>query len=163
MPLKKVDWHRIDETEIERWLGEATSTNEDTQNHGISALSSYLAPWDAYEPYYYDSVDLLALVKREAILLVIPYLIELLNDYTVTNKVRILGMLYDFIQFSDLEYKISAPDLADYQFYTYRIYNIVYMGLEVYKRLLEHEQKSVRQEARALWEKLVYDKDPPQL
>jgi hypothetical protein len=159
MPLKKVDWRRIDETEIEVWLGETSSTDEDIQNHGIGALSAYLTPWDAYEPYYYDSAGLLAMVKREAILLVIPYLIELLNDYTITNKVGILDMLYNFTWYSDLEDRISDSDIADYRFHAHRIYNIVYMGLEVYKRLLEHEQESVRQEARVLWEKLRYNKN----
>lgn len=157
MPLKTIDWNALGEPEIGQWLAQLEASNRtgpfpegyDFHKLTLGRLGRSLCPWEAFDQYYNSGAMLLALVKRDAAALIIPFLIEMLRYDSTRNKAHILGILDNLATFSTLEHfliedRMPAADIEDYRFCAARLFNAVYAGIDTYTYLLEDEDRFVR-------------------
>jgi hypothetical protein len=149
MGLREIDWDRLGEAEIGAQIRNMMSTDPKIEGQALGFFLKELTPWEAIEPYYHDCNYVLKIAKRDAAYLIIPFLIEYIKRESSRGKVITLGILYNLAFYHELEPeciqdKVSEETLNEFRFYTSRLFNLVYLGIDVYRSFLNHQDEDIR-------------------
>jgi hypothetical protein len=123
------------------------------QKKAFGNLSDNLTPWEVFDGLYAEK--LLSLVKREETYLIIPFLIEILENKAAKGKNFACDLLHDIAWYIDLEQYVTENEKQQYEYYAKRLYDSVSQGIDIYRELANSPNAEVSQAATNLLEILA--------
>ncbi|MEP7289031.1 MAG: hypothetical protein ABI947_25025 [Chloroflexota bacterium] len=144
--LDRIDWDTLGSPQIPIWLKNLTILDVNANQEASRNLRDDLMPWEVFDGLY--SERLLGLVRRDVSLLIIPFLIEILEDDKVNSKVSVLTMLYYFALYKTLDQYVAETEREQYSLYSQRLFKKVHEGFEIYERLTHSNNEEINISAR---------------
>jgi hypothetical protein len=155
--LEQIGWKDLDASDVPNWLRNLTSPDRKTRNSAFKKLERYLVPWEALELCSYEPKQLLGLIRRDTIVLVVPFLIELLGIETIQDKELLLLLLDELLGYKNGEVCLEKPQLEEYRLYLGRIHNAILEGSKLYQNLAKSSTFDIRRGAAELLESLEHN------
>jgi hypothetical protein len=144
--LDQVDWKSLDAEDVPNWLNDLTSQNKDVYRSAFSNLEERVVLLQEDTMDYGPASELL---KTEAPIFIVPFLIQLLQDETVMGKADIIQLLLHLANYVDI-----TEGQEPFRSRAVRVREAVRQGIETYTKLLSHVDPNVKMGALHLSEEI---------